>query len=312
MRAILRELGREATACIYDAVPARYQFLIADEPMLLLGQIPAAELDAFDGVVIMDTCSWTQIEPAAAFLRTTRLPKLVVDHHATRDDLDAGGPPTLYLIDEQASATCTMLFEWARAMDWPLSPAAVAGLFAGIVTDTGWFRFPSTDPRTLQAAAALIADGIRPDVMFARLMDSYSLARTRLLALALGAMQLVAGGRVAITAITPPMFAQAGANATDTEDIVNEPLRAQAVMASVLLIDLGDGKIRVNFRSKSPEIAGCEIDVAAIASQFGGGGHRRAAGARVSGTLEQVAPQVIGAITQAVESAAQTGEPPQT
>jgi phosphoesterase RecJ-like protein len=300
MQAILQGLGRSATAGVYDDVPERYEFLASHAAFSRLPVTAAAGFEAeFDGILILDTCSWSQLEPAAAFLRSTRLPRLIVDHHTTRDDVSSANAETDYLIDASASATCTMLYEWATAMRWPIPEAAAVALFAGIVTDTGWFRFPSTDPRTLNAAAALIATGLRPDIMYARLMDSYSLARMRLLGLTLETMQLVAGGNVAVCHITPEMFARSSTSPADTEDIVNEPLRSREVIASVLLIDTGDGRVRMNLRSKSPEIVGYELDVAAVASSFGGGGHGRAAGARVNAPLSEVMPAIINAMTQA-------------
>jgi phosphoesterase RecJ-like protein len=298
MSAILQALGKTARAGVYEMIPARYQFL---EESCTFSSLPAGsahtlELD-FDGILILDTCSWAQLDPVSDFLKVTRLPKLTVDHHATCEDL-AGAGTAHYLVDAKASATCTLLCEWAEAMAWPISQAAATALFTGIVTDTGWFRFPSTDPQTMRAAAGLLERGLRPDIMYARLMDAYSTPRVRLVASTLATMQLHAGGRLSVMQLRPEMLAQAGATPGDTEDLVNEPLRSREILASVLLVDLGDGKIRVNFRSKSPEIVGFELDVATVAGRFGGGGHRRAAGARVNGTLDEVLPRVIAAMSE--------------
>ena len=81
---------------------------------------------------------------------------------------------------------------------------------------------------------------------------------------------------------------------------MNEPLSVRLVVVSVLLSDAGDGEIRISFRSKSPEVAGRDVDVAAVAGQFGGGGHRRAAGARVDGRLPDVRQRVTSAVIAAL------------
>lgn len=304
MRSVLHALGRRATACVYGEIPIRYEFLEKSAPFSVLPPTAPGELDRqYDGILIMDTCSWAQLEPAGAFLSATRLPKMVVDHHATRDDLSAASPETLYLIDPDASSACAMLYEWCGVMGWPMPSDAAVALFTGIATDTGWFRFSNTQERTLHAAAALIGAGLRADLMHARLMHSYSVARLRLLAAALGTLELHAGGCLAVMHLTREMFAAAGAKPSDTEDIVNEPLTSREVVASVLLTDQGEGCIRVNLRSKSPEVAGCDVDVAQVAARFGGGGHCRASGARVPGALGEVRERVVAAMGEAIQSA---------
>jgi phosphoesterase RecJ-like protein len=95
------------------------------------------------------------------------------------------------------------------------------------------------------------------------------------------------------------MFLLSDALPSDSEDMVNEPLAVGSVVVSVLLSEMEGGLIRVNFRSRSPEIAGRDVDVSAIAQQFGGGGHRRAAGARIQGHLDDVREQVIQAVRSA-------------
>jgi len=82
---------------------------------------------------------------------------------------------------------------------------------------------------------------------------------------------------------------------------VNEPLSSESVAVAALLSDQADGVIRVNFRSKSPEACGRDVNVATLAQQFGGGGHRRAAGARVEGTLEDVRQRVVAAVEAALQ-----------
>jgi phosphoesterase RecJ-like protein len=78
------------------------------------------------------------------------------------------------------------------------------------------------------------------------------------------------------------------------------------VLASILLGDLADGRIRVNLRSKSPEVTGINVDVSAVAAQLGGGGHQRAAGARVTGTMAQVYPVVLEHMLAAIRTAQAT------
>ncbi len=316
MKRIIEAAGRSAVAFIYDELAPRYRFLDAilpgrvstsrmPVPLGTFTRWPAADLAAldaqFDGVLILDTCSWGQLEPAAAFLRQTRLPKLIVDHHVTRDDLTGASPDILCLIDPTAASTCVLLHEWCAAMNWKFDESAAEALFTGVTTDTGWFRFSNTDGRTMRTAAALLDAGVRADRMHARLLDSYSPARLRLMCEMLSTLQFHAGGAVALMWLTKDMFDRSGAVIADTEDLVNEPMAVEQVIVTVMLTDMADGKIRVNLRSKSPEIAGRDIDVAAIAGQFGGGGHRRAAGTRVPAPLDEVRNRMLAAVMAAME-----------
>lgn len=313
MKRIIELQGRQAEACLHGDPPPRYTFLTDAcgltrwPPSGGQTSCPPSDpadpsvIDAqFDGIVILDTCTWNQLEPAAAFLKATRLPKIVVDHHPTREDITGQSTELVALIDETSSSACGLLYEWARRMGWELDRPAREALFAGLATDTGWFRFPSVDGRTLQAAGELIDAGVRPDVMYARLYEGHRPARLRLLREALDTLRLIDGGALALMWLTQPMFLLSDAQASDAEDLVNEPLVIGSVMVSVLLNEMEGGVIRVNFRSRSPEIAGRDVDVAAIAKQFGGGGHRRAAGARIQGSLDEVREQVIAAVRAAL------------
>jgi bifunctional oligoribonuclease and PAP phosphatase NrnA len=302
MKRILQGIGHQATSFVADAVPARYEFVNDIGQFQQWQPGDPAKIDAlFDGILIVDTCSWPQLESVADYLRATRLPKVVVDHHATHDTLSANGTDDVYVIDPTSASACGLVFEWCEAMAWPIDCRAAEAIFTGIAADTGWFRFSNTDGRTLRAAAGLLERcGLRADLLYAKLNASHSPARLSLVCQALSTLEFHAGGRVAVFELTREMFEKAGANPNDAEELVNEPMNTRSVWATVLLTDMDDGLVRLNFRSKSPELIGRNIDVAAIARVLGGGGHHRAAGARLPGRLADVRPQVIAAIVAAV------------
>ncbi|MBI4580632.1 MAG: DHH family phosphoesterase [Planctomycetes bacterium] len=303
MTRVLRALGLEATAFIYDEIAPRYQFLdaIGDFQTWQHGE-PAAIDGRFDGILILDTCSWSQLDPVADYLRASRLPKVVLDHHATRDDLSVNGTDDYYAIDLTSSSDCGLVYEWCEAMGWPIDEPAGEAILTGIAGDTGWFRFSNTDGRTLRAAAALLEHcQVRPEILYARLYAAHSPARLRLMTRMLETLQFHADGRLAVVELTKAMFDQAGARPDDAEELVNIPMETHSVVVCVLLTDMGEGVVRLNFRSKSPELVGRTVDVSAVAGTFGGGGHHRAAGARVPGRLDEVRDRAIAAITEALE-----------
>ena len=283
MRSILRGLGSAPLTAIFNPVPSPYVFLTEGDPLPVFGRdVNINDLTGVDGVVILDTCAYGQLTPLADWLRATSLPIIAVDHHVTRD-VPAGVP----LIDTGASAAALIVYDWARAMDWPLDRAARRAVFVGIATDTGWFAFGNTEARTLEAAAALVRSGIEPHELYLRVYQSERAPKVRLLGAALGTLELFDGGRVASMHLTQVEFERCGARPADTEGAINEPLRIGSVEVSVLFVEAGDGLIRTSFRSK------CDTDVAAIAASFGGGGHVNASGARVPGTLAEVKNRVL-------------------
>ena len=295
MRSLLAKRGVAATAILFDPIPDRYARLgrFSPLPVLVNTSDPASILDSADGLIVLDTCSFSQLEPVAEWIRHTRIPKLAVDHHSTRDDL-----ADRYLIDVSAPANCSILFDWAKEIGWAIDAEAAEALFVGIATDTGWFRHSNTDARALSACAELVKLGVRPNELFESIHLQDSPGRVRLLREALSTLELLASDRLAVMTLPGESFARAGAKSSDTEEIVNEPLRIASVVVSVLLVEQGDGVIRVNLRSKPPldGLSRIDVDVASLARAFGGGGHRRAAGVRITGELSVVAKTVCEAV----------------
>lgn len=318
MRSILRSLGSDPLAVVFDPPPDKYALLVEDEPIRVWEGETGVGISDFglgikdsrnsmqspirnrvDGVLVLDTCSYSQLEPMADWLRQVREDDgrpvvVVVDHHVTRDQLAEH-----CLIDESAGATCMILYEWALTCGWHLDRQTVRALFVGIATDTGWFRFSNTNARTFEVAADLVHRGAVCEEIYGRLFLSESAARVRLFGAALDAMELLSDGRLAVLPLTKAMFDRTGTSPSDTEDLVNEALRIATVEVAVLLAESGGdppGPIKVSFRSKG------SVDVAVLAAVFGGGGHVRAAGARVAGSLASVKERVISELLKKGES----------
>jgi len=297
LRALLRTRGLRVTALMLDPPTPRYAWLLDDDPPAIWTRDQAAVRgEAFDAVLIADTASARQLEPVLGYLESLAAPRIIVDHHATRDVA-----AHVALIDETAAATCELILEWAEALDWPVPPEAAEALFTGLATDTGWFRFPSVDERAMRAAQRLVAMGADPHRVYERLYAQESAARLRLTAAMLATLELRAGGRLAVVELIRDAFRRCGATPADTEELVNEPARIGGVEVVLLFVEQEDGQVRVSFRSKPPAGGlnrpfGPGLDVAALAAEFGGGGHARAAGARIRGSLPEVRRQVIARV----------------
>ncbi|HMQ16082.1 MAG TPA: DHH family phosphoesterase, partial [Phycisphaerae bacterium] len=152
----LREMGQRPIIALFEPFPARYEFLGIKQDCRAWDAAAGFVRDA-DALVILDTCSFSQLEPMAGFIGQAP-PTLVIDHHATRDDI-GGRAGDLRLIDPGASAASLLVAEWLMAESRALTAEQATALLTGLATDCGWFRFSNTDARTLRAAATLIEAG---------------------------------------------------------------------------------------------------------------------------------------------------------
>ncbi|MCG3136438.1 MAG: Bifunctional oligoribonuclease and PAP phosphatase NrnA [Phycisphaerae bacterium] len=278
----LSQQGREVHAWVFGEVPSRYQSLAELAPLGSWSTGAVAECDRMEGVIIVDTCAYAQLLPAAEWLRQRRCPVIVVDHHVTRDSL-----ADYLLADESASAAALLVAEWLTACGWPIDRETASALFVGVAMDTGWFRFSNTDPRTFRQAAALQEQGVEAARWYQRLYQSDSPGRLRLIGAVLERMELESSGRLAILTIPAGLIEAVGATNDDVEDIINEVQRLGSVDTALLLQEMAGGVVKISLRSKQ------SVDVAAVARTLGGGGHQRAAGARYTGELVQVRGMLV-------------------
>jgi len=275
--------GKTAAMLLGDAIPQRYQFLFADRQPA--GKERFAELaDCCEVVVILDTSVAQQLDGLAGQLSARRGKLVVVDHHAT-----GGRIADVQWIDPTASAVGVMVAELIDALGWTLSPPTAEALLTAITSDTGWFQFANTDARCLRAAARMLDCGLRADHLYRRLFQSDRPERLRLAARMLASLELRCGGRLAVMSLAAGDFAVCGARLDETENLVNEALRIGGVEVAVLVVE-NPGFIRASLRSRDA------VDVARLAQRLGGGGHARAAGVRLTDSLEAARTRVVAAV----------------
>lgn len=286
LTAALRQRGRNPIAMLYEPFPPKFSYLDTGAfEWCTWEKSREIAQDACDGVIIVDTCALAQLEPVAEYL--ARAPRtLVLDHHATRDPVGTRDGDLRYF-DETASAAALIVAEWIAAAGVAVDAHIADALFTGIATDTGWFRFSNTDERTLRLAADLVAAGANPNRIHETLYQQDPPAKLRLVARVLSNLELHADGRLAVMKLRAADFEATGADDTMTEDLVNEAARLNNTEVTMLLTEEPEGQVRANFRSKR------EIDVSELARRYGGGGHVRAAGARLRGSWDSVVSRLI-------------------
>lgn len=283
---LLRSLGKEVAAWNDDPVPTKFRFL----PHSNLITRPPAQPGDFDVVIAVDVSTWSRVGTAAERIRSRRH-FINIDHHISNERF-----AELNWIVPEAPATGQIIYRLIREGGFSLTRDMAICLFAAIFTDTGQFSYASTTAECLRVAAELVETGLNVGEISRHVYESYPYARLQLLQKALADLKLADRKRIAYTWVTRDMFEESGAQREDTEGLIDYARAIDGVVVAVLFEELPEpGKIRISLRSKHPA-----LDVNSIARHFGGGGHREAAGARVTGDPREVEHRVLSAISAAL------------
>lgn len=199
---------------------------------------------------------------------------LCIDHHPSRDT-----PWSHLILDEQACATAVMIYELVRGAGWVPDRRAAEQLYVGLATDTGFFRFNSTNSTAYAVAADLVGLGVDPSKIYQAIYERNSVEYTRLLGHALTGVR-VDQGAVASVVITRELVERLGAEEVDPSEFTTVLLAMDGISVALLFRELADGRIKVSLRSKGA------LDVHRLAAEFGGGGHRNASGIVMEGALD--------------------------
>jgi bifunctional oligoribonuclease and PAP phosphatase NrnA len=283
--------GKDVRVVLPSPVPAKYAFLHGIEAFEILGEDIALEAIPGDRdlMVIVDTCSWPQLDNLRPVVEANAGRILVIDHHVTGDDLDH-----VEFSDPTAAATGEILIRLLDAGDVEMTPTMAESLFVSVASDTGWFQFPNVTPNVFRLAARLQELGARPQPIYEHLFQGESWAKMQLLAEVLSTMALNGEGDVATMVVPRDVFDRTGAKSWDTENIINESQRMGGVVVSILCVEQEPGTIKVSLRSKH------DVDVSAIARQFGGGGHARASGCTMETTVDEARRAALEAVLESM------------
>jgi len=276
---ILVGMGKSAVVCHQDKTPYNYSFLPGSEQ--IVHDLPSSVED-FDAAFVLDCSELDRVGDLAERLGGIRT-LINIDHHISNRRFCE-----LAYIDERASSTSELIFRLARQMEVVLNKEAADNLYAGILTDTGGFRYSNTREASLHAAAGLVACGADPQWISENVYEKNPLSKIRLLAVTLETLAIEMDGRVGSLVITQKTLDQAGAAMEQSEGFVDIPRTIDGVVVSILYSEMEDHFFKVSLRSKE------RFNVAGIAEKFGGGGHINAAACRCRGDIAQV-KQAVGA-----------------
>ena len=287
----LEQHGKSVYMVVASVLPPRYNFLDPTQRIRRF-ELPGDAYRDADLAIVLDTGTWNQLGDFGPFLRELPVPKVVIDHHLTQDDLGA-----MRIVDTTAEATGRLAYEALTALGGPLKPESAHCLFVALAMDTGWFRHDNTRPATFELAARLVEAGARPTAAYAALFEQNTPGRLRLTGLVLGRLTMEHGGRTCHAEIRKDDYAATGAVPQDSEDLINYTRSVVGVEVGLCFMEQPHGGIKVSFRSR-------RLNVARIAEQFGGGGHRLASGATIDSTLEDARTRVLAAVAAALDAPA--------
>jgi bifunctional oligoribonuclease and PAP phosphatase NrnA len=282
---LLRDRGIEAVITNPTPTPARFEFLFEDLPGADRTPEAIRELRRADAIIVLDISDLGRLGMLGETVRDRGVPVACVDHHVSEGVLPEG---PRYL-DPEAAATGELVFELALANGWTLTQEAARGLYVAIITDTGGFRFSNTRPRTLRIAAELLETGVDPEEIYLQVYARAPEGRPRLLAEALQTLVVEPEYGLAWVTVPPGAIERLGVSSDDLEGVVEFPRSIEGVRMALLFREVSQGRVKVSLRSVG------DVDVAAFSKRFGGGGHTKAAGLALPGSLAEVQATVLSA-----------------
>lgn len=263
--------GKDVTIINFSPTPLVYRFLDSRNSIQVFdSSIHGKVISGAEVVLVLDTNNPDRLRTMKDAIMQSSALKVCIDHH-----LNPAPFASEYLLDDEATSTGEMVFHLLQRLEGDsLSPQAAKALYCAIMTDTGSFRYPRVDPETHRIVAHLIECGADPVAIFQEVYERWSTGRVQLLGKALAGIDTSYGGSLAHLTITREMLRSTGTLEEDTDNFTTYPMSIAGVKAGILFLEMENG-VKISFRSKG------DVPINMLAQEFGGGGHKNAAGARI-------------------------------
>lgn len=288
LRRMLRASGKSAEIVLADTVPEKYRFLI-DEPVPLPGDPEWSRRGndtRYPLLITVDVAAPDRIGPIDDVLDRlleSDAVRVTIDHHL--GDRAFGD---IQIVDVERASAGELVLVLAQRLGFSIDPIIANQLYAALITDTGRFQYANANAASFRAAAELVEAGADPVMVADRIYHDRPVAYVQLLGRLLCEMELWCDGRIALLVLTEELVrARSSGTPVDTEGIVDHTVQMRGVVMGALLRQIGPHAWRVSLRSRGT------LNVRLLAESFGGGGHDKAAGCRLEGTLEVVKRRLI-------------------
>lgn len=280
----LRRIGKDVCALSIDGVPGNYAFLPDTEKIS-----SATERRDFDIGVIVDADAPKRVGDSAETIASART-LARVDHHLSSEQFG-----DIQIISHSVSSTCELVALLFNANGIAIDQQTATLLLAGIIFDTGGFRYPNTSARTFHIASELVELGANSSNIAREVLENRPQRNLQLLGRALASLNVEANGAIACGRITARDYSELGCTDADSEGVVNSLAAVKGPKVVILFRETEPGTIRVSLRSRDG------VDVNRVAQVFDGGGHAAAAGCTVHGSIEEAQARVIAEVRRWME-----------
>ena len=275
----LRKLGKNVKVDCTDPFPEKYSYFIDKLEKLEFDEEFVVSVDIADTKLLGEKLSdyADKID-------------LCIDHHGSNTKYAKE-----YYVEASAAAAAQVIAKLIRLMNVEFDKDIANAIYTGITTDTGCFRYTNVTAETHRIAADMIDCGAESGMINRLMFETKSRSRLEIERRVMDSLQFYLDGRCAIAYATIDMMKESGAVDNDMEGVSSLPRQIEGVMAGITLREKNNGKFKVSVRTTD------ELDASAICANFGGGGHKAAAGCMITGTLNEAIEQIIEVVRQALE-----------
>lgn len=282
---LLKRLGKEVVLYNRDGVPDNLKFLpISRDVVQKIDQG-----DSFDLGFMMDCGQRKRISDDFAKFKGLK-EVACIDHHIFETP-----EADISLMDSEAASTGEVVLRLLKKIGDASGADIAQCIYTTIVVDTGFFKYSNTNERTFAVVSELVRMGASPWIVAKNLEESYPVSRMKLLALSLASLRIELGGQYATMDVTQEMLKKSGATMELSDEFAVYPRSIEGVEVSALFRELPECGVKVSMRSKDV------VDVAAVARGFGGGGHARAAGFQMRGTMDEMKSKLLTVLQKEFE-----------
>ena len=269
---LLTAAGKQAFATADLKALGKPGFLDGVEDLVPVRQLRRRKFDLF---IYVDAAKPDRLPPEVRPF-AEKLPTLTIDHHATSEEQGA-----VSIIDPAASSAGELVWRFAKWMEWPLDRVVAEALWVAIVTDTGRFAYDNTKAGTLRAATDLVKYGVRTAAINDILYCAFPMKAMELKRRAWRSLHVWKNRKVAEVTLTRDDFREVRGTKAEAEDVIEIPRQVAHNEIALFFYQIPDRthETRVSIRTRG------EWDATVLATQFGGGGHRRAAGCTIKGAM---------------------------
>jgi phosphoesterase RecJ-like protein len=280
---VLKKMGKKVKIFNYDATPFKFRFVDVGNDVKVLKDKNQLPMDLSEYVLfILDTNDTNNIGIIADYVLPHVKQYFIIDHHDSDITVQSGN-----LIQRGASSTAELLYLLFQEMNAEIDLNMAHALYTAIVYDTGSFVYPKTTATTFKIAHEMVTLGVNPNYVYSRVYECNSISSVILESRVLSSLKLELNNHVAIQTMPKEVIMESGSKYEEADQIINIPLKAEAIRVSIFFKEDLNGLLRCSLRSKG------NIDVVEIARSFGGGGHKNAAGFKCRESREIIRKKVL-------------------